>query len=358
MKKRNRTLHYLFLFSLLLSTVLACNRANQPIATSDNDFYWPTEDWQTANPSDHGIDNSRLEKMFTLIDDQNINLHSLLIVKDGYIVAEKYYDEFDENTPHVQYSVTKSFTSALIGIALEDGTLSDVDQKVVDFFPDLLIDRSDEWKNSITIEDVLTMRAGLDWTEGNSGYVQLMEAADATTYMLTLPMYQEPGTGFRYCSGCSYLLSAILQESANTNTLTYAKTHLFEPLGIQDVTWEKLQNSVPNGGWGLFLTPRQMAKFGYLYLNNGQWEGRQVIPSAWVEASTAPGRYVDEYVDYGYQWWIYKDLGVFAAQGLYGQKIYVIPDLQMIVVMTAELYDERPEYILLTEYILPAAVQE
>ena len=132
------------------------------------------------------------------------------------------------------------------------------------------------------------MRKGLGWTEGNSGYYALMTAKDPVAYMLNLPLVEEPGDAFAYCSGCSFLLSAIVQTSSGMNTADFAHKKLFSPLGIDDVRWEALSNGIPNGGWGLYLTPRDMAKFGYLYLNEGFWNGQQVIPAAWVSASVEP----------------------------------------------------------------------
>lgn len=343
---------YVFtLFLLLLTACRATSTANESI---ENEIYWPTDGWKTADPDQYGMDGARLDQMFEEIDQQDINLHSLLIVKNGYIVAEQYYDEFTQDTPHIQYSVTKSFTSALVGIALDEGAILSLNQTIADFFPEYAID--DATKADITLENILTMRTGLGWIEGNEGYAGLSTANNPLDYMLALPMIDEPGNDFRYCSGCSYLLSAIVQKTTGTNTADYAEEKLFAPLGIDNVTWETLGDGTPNGGWGLYLTPRQMAKFGYLYLNNGEWDGQQIIPEAWISDSTAPGREVDRYVDYGYQWWIYKDLNIYAAQGLYGQKIYVIPEENMIVIMTAELYDEYNQYSLLVNSILASII--
>lgn len=342
--------HIAFLiFSLLLT---ACQINPVVLDQTSDEVYWPTDGWLSGAPQEHGMDGRQIDIMFEEIDQKEINLHSLLIIKDGYIVAERYYDEFSEDTPHIQYSVTKSFTSALVGIALEEGYILSLDQTVVDFFPEYAI--TDTAKASITLENILTMRTGLGWIEGNTGYYELSTAQDPLAYMLELPMIDEPGSEFRYCSGCSFLLSAIILKTTGINTAEYAEEKLFSPLGIEDVTWESLNDGTTNGGWGLYLTPRQMAKFGYLFLNEGEWDGKQIIPAEWVADSSETGRVVDNYVDYGYQWWIYKDLNIYAAQGLYGQKIYILPEENMVVIMTAELNDENEEYSLLVNYILPA----
>ena len=138
------------------------------------------------------------------------------------------------------------------------------------------------------------------------------------------------------------------------NTLDYAQEQLFDPLGISDVYWETDRNGIPNGGWGLELTSRDMAKFGYLFLQNGVWDGQQIVPEAWVKDSTEPGREVTPELDYGYQWWIFPDKNIFAAQGLAGQKIYVVPALNMVVVFTADLEYTEIELDLVEDWIIPA----
>lgn len=345
----------LWIILFLLLNLVACQISSSSNEITSNDQEWPTNGWMTDSPEKHGLDTEKLTEMFEYIDEENLNLHSLLIVKDGRIVIEQYYDEYDETTPHVQYSVTKSFVSSLVGIALEEGYIESLDQTVSEFFPGVEID--DELKANITLENILTMRTGLGWVEGDTGYNGLYSAPNGVEYMLDLPMHGEPGDDFAYCSGCSFLLSAIIQETTDTNTAEFAEENLFEPLGIENYTWETISDGTPNGGWGLFLTPRQMAKFGYLYLNEGQWDGEQIIPENWVKESIEPGRWVDMYVDYGYQWWIFKDLEVYAAQGLYGQKIFVVPHQDMVIVMTADLYSDSAEFTLLYQYILPS-IQE
>ena len=137
-------------------------------------------------------------------------------------------------------------------------------------------------------------------------------------------------------------------------TLEYAQDRLFEPLGITNYFWELDSSGIPNGGWGLHMSPREMAKFGYLFLNEGNWDGQQIVSSAWVRESTEAGRAAGENVDYAYQWWIYPASNLYAAEGLYGQFIFVIPDLALVVVFTADMVNPSPIFGLLEEWIIPA----
>jgi CubicO group peptidase (beta-lactamase class C family) len=212
-------------------------------------------------------------------------------------------------------------------------------------------------KEDMILEDVLTMRTGLGWVEGMEAYRGLTSSGDAVSYVLNFNMVDSPGAEFNYCSGCSHLLSAIVQETTGMNTLDYANERLFDPLGISNVYWETDWSGIPIGGWGLELAARDMAKFGYLYLNNGFWDGQQVVPEDWVRVSTEAGREVEPGLDYCYQWWVFPDDNMYAAQGLGGQKIYVLPDLDMVVVFTADMQDTSLELDLVLEWIIPAVVE-
>jgi CubicO group peptidase (beta-lactamase class C family) len=241
-----------------------------------------------------------------------------------------------------------------VGIALDEGYIQSVDQSVLDFFPDRTFANFDTRKADMRLEDLLTMRAGLDWDEGMPAYQELMASRDWVGYVLDKPMDAEPGSQFNYCSGCSHVMSAIIKEATGKNTLDYAQAQLFDPLGITNFTWEEDSNGIPNGGWGLEMTPRDMAKLGYLYLNDGFWDGQQIIPANWIEQSTQPGMTVEVGVDYAYQWWVYPANNLYAAQGLYGQKIYVIPDLELVIVITANMRNTDPFLGLVEDWIIPA----
>jgi CubicO group peptidase (beta-lactamase class C family) len=157
-----------------------------------------------------------------------------------------------------------------------------------------------------------------------------------------------------YCSGCSHLLSAIIQKQTGMNTRDFAQGELFEPLGIRDAVWSTDSTGIPIGGWGLQLTPREMAKLGYLYLNGGVWDGRRIVSAEWVKTATQKHTGTDSDLGYGYQWWTYPRWGAYAGLGRYGQTIFVIPDLSLIVVTTAALEGHDPIFDLIEDYIVPA----
>ena len=203
-------------------------------------------------------------------------LESLLVIRHGTIVAEAYYAPFRAGVKHRINSATKSVIGTLIAIALKDGLLDSPDHPVVDFFSDRTIANLDDNKKAITIQNLLDMTSGLDWTEPlGEGLPQSMIAmersADWEQFVLDRPIATKPGAAFNYDSGNPQLLSAILTRLTGQSALDYARKRLFEPLGISDVFWRSDPRGVSIGGYGLFLQPRDMAKFGYLYLRNGVW---------------------------------------------------------------------------------------
>lgn len=325
-----------------------------PQASTATRAEWPTDEWSISSPEAQGMDSQKLTEMLKAIEEQHLNLHSLLIIRHGYLVSENYFRDYQPDTRHELYSVTKSVIATLIGIALDKGYLDGTDQRIVNFFPERTFDNLDEQKKAMTLEDTLTMRTGLDWEEGDPAYRALYTSPDWLEYMLDKPMDSAPGSKFNYCSGCSHVLSAILQETTDTNPRDFADEYLFEPLGISNVEWDTNADGTPIGGWGLWLTPRDMAKLGYLYLRHGEWDGQQIVSTQWVENATRTHAATGGDLDYGYQWWTYPSLSAYAALGLGGQTIFVIPELDLIVVTTADMSGHDEIFQLIRQYILPA----
>jgi CubicO group peptidase (beta-lactamase class C family) len=316
--------------------------------------YWPTAGWRVALPQTQGMDPKKLQQMFAVIEDRTLALHSLVIVRNGYIVAEVYYPPYEQNTRHELYSCTKSFISALVGIVIADEALAGVDEPVLVCFPDYDFANTDARKSAMTIEHLLTMTSGLDWPEGDPIYRQLWGSRDWVQFVLDRPMATEPGGRFNYNSGCSHVLSAIIADRSGMRTQQFAQERLFAPLGITNVNWSVDSKGLAIGGWGLQITPRDMAKFGYLYLNEGHWDGQQIVPATWVRTSTTPHVETEGTFDYGYQWWTYPKWGAYAAKGRYGQNIFVIPEHNLVVVFTAEMDNDQPLIALIEEFIVPA----
>jgi len=299
------------------------------------------------------MDSELLAGMFDYIAQENISLHSLLIIRNGYMVTEAYFYPYRQYSKHNLYSCTKSFTSALVGIAIGQGYIDGLDHRVLDFFSEHTFTNDDPRRQAMTLEHLLTMTSGLDWPEYSVSYsssrnilMQMLQSGDWVQFALDRPMAAEPGTTFNYNTGASHLLSAIIRQATGMSTLSFARTHLFEPLDIF-VSWRSDPKGTTFGGGGIWMAPRDMAKFGYLYLEDGVWEGQQVVPAEWVEASvTAPY--------YGYQWWILQN-GAYAALGYKGQGIFVMPALEMAVVFTGALSDESTPSLLIDTFIIPAA---
>jgi CubicO group peptidase (beta-lactamase class C family) len=361
---KNRSFRRLFgLVTILCAAAVAAactkNAAFAPSAapsrSAASEAYWPTDGWRTSAPEDQGMDAGKISRALERIAQEGWAFHSLLIVRNGYLVSETYFASHSESRLHAQYSCTKSVVSTLVGIAIDKGYIEGVEQPLTDLFPDLDYGNPDPRKERMTLEDVLTMRTGLDWPEDDPAFNALYRSTDWVRFMLSLPMAAAPGTTFNYCSGCSHLLSAAVQRTTGMATTAFAGRYLFEPLGIDDSSWETNPQGTAIGGWGLNLTPRDMAKLGYLYLREGLWDGTQIVSAAWVETATQKHADTgDTLLDYGYQWWIYPSLKAYTALGLYGQTIFVIPELDLIVVATAQLESHDPVFELIEDFIVPA----
>jgi CubicO group peptidase (beta-lactamase class C family) len=312
------------------------------------------QEWKTSTPAEQGMDASQLTQALQDVKTQALALNSLLVIRNGFIVSETYYPPTDQDTRHELYSVTKSFTSTLIGIAIDKGFIDNIHHPVLTYFPQMAIKNEDDLKKAMTLEHLLTMSAGLDWQEGDPIYTAMVESGNWTTFVLNTPMRSHPGSEFNYCSGCSHVLSAVVQKTAGADNPAFANQNLFGPLGIQNYRWDTDSTGVPVGGWGLQLTPRDMARLGYLFLHQGRWNGQTIVSSAWVKAATQGHIKADAQLDYGYQWWINPSLGTYSARGRYGQTIYVAPRLNLIVVITAHVDDDGPIYELIENEIMPA----
>jgi CubicO group peptidase (beta-lactamase class C family) len=177
--------------------------------------------------------------MVEAIQKQDLKVDSALVIRHGTIVAETYFSSYQRDTPHELFSCTKSFVSALVGIAIAQGAIKGVDQPVLGFFPGRTFANDDPRKQAMTLDNLLTMTSGLDWAEGDPAYIQLVRSADWVQFMLDKPMVEEPGKRFNYCSGCSHVLSAIVQQTTGTSTLDFAKANLFGPLGIANPSWQR-----------------------------------------------------------------------------------------------------------------------
>lgn len=300
--------------------------------------YWPTEGWQSSTPEAQGMDSALLADALLAWRQQNVQIHSLQIVRNGYMVADATFYPYDGQTIHDVASVTKSVMTTLIGIAADQGKL-DLDDKMVSFFPDRTIANLDARKEAITVRHLVSMTSGLqcirDGMEGDTT-LKMLNSPDRVQFALDLPVAYEPGSQFVYCSPAISLLSPILQQATGMTTLDFARQYLFEPLGIHDVLWETDPQGYYVGHGDLSLHPHDMAKLGLLFLQEGRWEDRQIISRRWVqEARTAQSETPNEENPYGYGWWLTPDLdGVYQAEGRNGQYIYILPGWNMVLTAT------------------------
>jgi CubicO group peptidase (beta-lactamase class C family) len=360
--KKKAHIFKVFIFTALVIPALLFAWGTLPVVeTQEAPAYWPTQGWQSSTPEKQGVDSEKLADMLERIKSQKINIRSVVVIRNGNVLLEACFHPYKKDTWHTIHSCTKSIISALIGIAIDKGYIESVKTPVLEFFPDRTAANLDENKKALTLEHLLTMSSGFlardSYLYNWQGLAKMRASRDWIQYVLDLPIANAPGSKFDYSNCTSFLLSAILQESTGTNALTFAKEHLFGPLGIQEIVWPSNPQGITLGWGGIRMKPLDMAKIGFLYLNRGVWEGKQVVSSSWVEASTRQQIKAGTLSDgYGYQWWVNKD-GYFMALGYSGQYIVVLPQQNMVVVFTSALPSIGffVPHMLLRNYILPAA---
>ncbi len=362
--KKSKDCRYVTMSIFLIVLFFSISILGLPVSYLEGPNYWPTDSWQTSSLKKQGMNPELISDLKDYVENHNIGLTSMLIVRNGYLVDETYYGSDRINIINPIYSCTKSITSTLIGIAIYEGYLEGIQQKILDFFPNRTFENMDEDKQNITIWHLLTMTSGLEWDEYISYFspandlTAVKTESDWIQYILDKPMVSSPGTEFNYNTGCSHLLSAIIQKATGISMEAFALNHLFNYLNITNYTWNTDSQGITRGGEALSLTARDMAKIGFLYLHNGTWEDQQVVPKEWIQEAT--NRLVTSSslnYAYGYQWWICRTCSIkhFSAWGWAGQRIFVVPSKNLVVIFTSfdTLSDVRR--FLLEQYIIPAA---
>ena len=345
---------------ILIFSASGCTEANDVAGTSTPvvptiEEEQPDNDWQFDTPENHGVDGAILESLHEAI--KKIEIYSVVIVKDGYIIDEYYRQGYDERSVFRLNSCTKSFMSALIGIAIDEGLLDGVDTKLTEFFPQLA-DSDSAYKKEITIAHLLEHTSGIYWPESGGPMFQKFVASENwVDFVLSQPMAVKPGSRFNYSTGGSHLLSAIIQQATGQTSYDFALEHLFQPLGMDSVQWRDDPQGITDGGNGISMNARDAAKFGQLYLNSGKWKGKQIVPEAWVAESTKPQSAAQPIPGYGYQWWLRKfgDLSAYYAVGHGGQYIVVVPDLELVAVSTGRFPSGKYPFLnYFRDYVLAA----
>jgi CubicO group peptidase (beta-lactamase class C family) len=315
----------------ILSVLFVSGCLNRQVA-------YPGDSWSSSTPEEQGIDSEKLADALAAMKKDRVPIHSLLVVRHGRVIVDAYFYPYDGSTYHDVASITKSVMTTLIGIAADQG-LVDLDAPIVSYFPDRKIANLDARKKSITVRHLASNTSGLHCiaSSGELTLQQMQESADWVQYALDLKALNEPGKYFNYCSPGMHLLSAILQEATGMTALEFARTNLFEPLGITEVDWPADPQGTTRGWGDLALRPPDMARIGYLFLQEGRWGERQVVSREWVRQATRVQITTGEEDDYGYGWRVASpdaDLFFYLATGRNGQRILVVPDLDAVIVTT------------------------
>jgi CubicO group peptidase (beta-lactamase class C family) len=311
------------------------------------------DDWHVSTPLEQGLDPKLVAELY--LDAAELEtLYGLLVIKNGYLIAERYFNEGSVEQLSKRASVTKSYTSALVGIALNQGCLSNVDQKMIDFFPEVADQITDPRKEQITIREMLQMRAGYPWEETDPALWDALWSGDYVHHIVDFPLTSDPGTEFQYSNLTSHWLGIIVARACDTDLKSFGQEHLFSPLDVDVGDWNQDLDGYYIGCGDIQFTARDMAKFGLLYLNEGEYEGNQVVSASWVRESlkrysedinsagiksSKVGRYFRD-IGYGYQWWSASvgDHHFNFAWGHGGQLIVLLDDLDMVIVVTADSF--------------------
>ena len=332
---------------------------------------WPEDDWLTATPIEYGFDAQILNAALESAREDSL-LRAVLIVRDGRIVVEEYIHGGHREQSTEVWSVTKSIVSALIGIALQQGYIASIDDLMVKYFP-----KYPEF-GDLTIRHVLTHTTGLEWTEEGDDFVAWLASADPIANAIRRERQFSPGDNLLYSSGNSHFLGALIERATGLTPGEYASRHIFGPLGIEyqplpdppdQVTWDSYLTRTPHtwkrdnsgvelGAFGLSLTAREMARFGFLYLNRGQWAGDEIIEPEWVIESTRDHVQRNENFGFGYHWVVAVRGGhlAFNADGWGGQIICIVPALDMVIVLKSEAENPGSHgYYQLLESLIEAA---
>jgi CubicO group peptidase (beta-lactamase class C family) len=311
---------------------------------------------------------SAMENFFQRAAGDSLDIHSVMIVKDGKVIFSRWQSEGVDTVPHVLHSVSKTFTATAVGLAIADGKMKLTD-KIIDFFPDKLPAEVSDNLKAMTVRDLLTMSCGHDVEP--SGF-RGGEETDWVQAFLAHPVVHKPGTFYLYNSLGTYMLSAIVQKVTGEKVVDYLDTRLFQPLHIDKPKWDESPQGINCGGWGLYLKTEDLAKMGQLLLQQGEWNGKQIIPAEWVsemskkqvesinpgtrlEDAEAKGMTVetsDWMQGYGYQMWRCRP-GCFRADGARGQYIIVVPDKNAVIAITSDVEDLQGELNLVWDNILP-----
>jgi CubicO group peptidase (beta-lactamase class C family) len=346
-RPRGRQRFALFITSVIaiLSMLVGCGPRTGNLDAVDYTPL-PGDDWEVSTPEEQGLDPKLVAQLYRDAADLD-TLYGLLVSKNGVLIAEGYFNGGTVGQRVALASVTKSYTSALVGIALRQGCLSSVDQKMVDFFPEFADQITDPSKEQITIGDMLKMRSGYPWEEFTPPYLEMLVSnSNWLPRIVEFPLTSDPGTAFGYSNLTAHLLAVIVARACETDLLTYGRQYLFSPINARVGAWPRDANGYYYGSGDISFSARDAAKFGLLYLEQGEYEGNQVVPANWVRDSLQRyseglydnrlGRYFRD-IGYGYLWWSARagKHHFNYAWGHGGNLVILLHELNMVIVTTA-----------------------
>jgi len=342
--------------------------------------YWPTKEWRKCKPETAGMNSEKLLQAIEYAATPRFNTDGLIIIRKGHIVGEAYFGNFKINSKHVSHSMAKSFTSALVGIAIDKGLIKGIDERICQYYDEWDCNDEDDLRSRITIRHAMTLTTGLEWHEDWSKWdpatndaLKMGASGYFMKYMSERDGLYEPGQRFIYSTGDPMLLSRVIQETTGMTAFEYAKKNLFEPLNITEVRWDEDRDGYTSTAWGLYTTVRDYAKFGFLFLNKGHWEDRQVVSEQWVEKSTKTDPSVRMWRAYGYLWhvnlpyrlrWSKSPVPMdsippdgYMAEGVLGQNIFIIPSKDLVIVRVASQGKVRMDEVKFLTMILNSIQQ-
>jgi len=341
--------------------------------------YWPTKEWRKCEPEAAGMNSEKLLEAMEYAATPGFNTDGLVIIRKDHIVGEAYFGNFKRDSKHTSYSMAKSFTNALIGIAIDKGIIKGIDEKICQYYDEWDCDDADDLRSRITIRHAMTLTTGLEWQENwakidpkTNDAIKMWQSKKFVAYMMVRDGLYEPGDRFYFSSGDPILLSGVIQQATGMKALDFANRNLFPHLGISNVRWESDTNGYTVTNSGLHMTARDYAKFGHLFLNKGYWDGKQIVSEEWVTASTKTDPSVRMWQAYGYLWhvnlpyrlkpkWSKSSMSSdslppdgYMAEGIFGQNIFIIPSKDLVIVRVANQRKDRMDLVKFLTMVLSA----